>query len=292
MNMLVLLIIAAAQPPAQPTSGPAGSDYRYTVKATTLVSTAGLNGVVVYEPVGMINPPVVVYLHGWSAQAFGPELYGQLLSHVTRKGFAVVYVELGSLVNTAAYRQNAANGISRALAWLKRSDPIAYCGHSIGGVTALRLASDHQRYNLPAPRCVVTHEAAGQGFRGCDIAGLSLNGVPLTMVLAENGKSDARQAVAQIQSQGYTPFVVTITADSHGSPKIAADHQSFLTTAARSDASWASPTNDFDYAAWRTTVAALTNDTAYLDPRNPLAVGKGSWSDGVPVKVDVIGVVK
>lgn len=168
-RMLVASVLAlpsalhAATPPAQPASGPGGSDYVASEVVKRAVGTAGAGSFVFHAAGNPAEPrPVAVLLHAWGAT--NPQVYGGLIEHFARKGYLVLYPrfqEIGRTRPPDATRQ-AATLLKTALAELAsdpqaRPDPnrVVLIGHSAGAGIAANLAAMARAEDLPVPKLVV-----------------------------------------------------------------------------------------------------------------------------------------
>src|SRR5688500_7589734 len=80
----------AATPPAQPKSGPGGTDYVGTEVAKRAVGRASA-ATYVFHPAGPAAAPrpVVVFIHAWGQP--NPQAYGGWIEHLARKGNLVLF---------------------------------------------------------------------------------------------------------------------------------------------------------------------------------------------------------
>ncbi len=166
----LLIISAKAQtPPAQPASGPGGSDYAHNqVIMSDFTSLLSGDGYWLFEP-DQPQPDsadVVVFNHGWGVYNPGP--YGAWIEHLVRKGNIVIFpkYEQNDGFFPTQYTPNAATGIEDAFTELNtnpsrvkpRMNHIAMFGHSFGGVITANLAIEFSNYNVPQPQCFMLCE--------------------------------------------------------------------------------------------------------------------------------------
>jgi hypothetical protein len=78
------------KPPAQPSSGPGGSDYAYNQVIKSKYGSFGKQ-YWIYEPTDPApeSAPLIVFLHGWSAM--DPIGYETWIEHIVKRGNIVVY---------------------------------------------------------------------------------------------------------------------------------------------------------------------------------------------------------
>jgi hypothetical protein len=172
-------------PPTQPETGPGSTKYPHSGFRATESGKTNTDSVV-YEPTGPAaqKAPVVAFFHDrW--QAPRPELYQPLIAHLARKGYAVILPLYGSTngaepADIELYAKDARAAIGVALAKLPgdKSDagterPIAFVGHAVGALVALRLAqpdlakTPDSKVSL-APKAIVLHDPTGD--EGVDAA--------------------------------------------------------------------------------------------------------------------------
>ncbi|RIL12245.1 MAG: hypothetical protein DCC75_00775 [Proteobacteria bacterium] len=202
MHKLTALILAlmlaisqrlacAASPPAQPKSGPGGSDYAHlSVQATKHGADAA--GYWIFEPAHPRpnSAPVIVFNHGFGAS--DPRSYGAWISHLVRKGNAVIYPiyqhEDKFRYPPSEITSNAIEAVKQALQKLNGTEHIkgelgkfAVVGHSAGGQISANMAATWKEAGLPQPKAVMCvepgkswnamphrrrHFASGGGWRG------------------------------------------------------------------------------------------------------------------------------
>ncbi|MDP8908608.1 MAG: alpha/beta hydrolase, partial [Chloroflexota bacterium] len=138
----------AAHQPEQPAAGPGGRDYPYDAVAQRRVgsSPAGAYVFTPDDPAVVDKPlPLVIFVHGITA--VNPDLYGEWIEHLVRRGATVVYPDYQTanpLAGTQrAYFGDMMAGIRAALVTLDtRADgPVVVVGHSMGGILAVNYAA-------------------------------------------------------------------------------------------------------------------------------------------------------
>ena len=163
-------------PPGPPACGPASENYAHA-SVTTKRTTYNLWGdfYVLYEPAAPrpAAAPVIFFLHGWAG--VNETSYQSMLMHFARRGYTAVFVMYGNAWAPSAYEGNARAGINAAMAELSgpsvhvrpERDPatqlprVAFAGHSLGGVIALRLAATVSKAPaVPRPQVIALHDAS------------------------------------------------------------------------------------------------------------------------------------
>jgi dienelactone hydrolase len=213
--------------PGQPDTGPGSSEYPHN--AFRLTQTGKTNAdAVIYEPDGKppANAPAVVIFHGlWSDSR--PDLYAPLARHLARKGYIVILPLYGSTngVHTPdieAYAKDAQGAVAKALASLgsgpdagaghvKPDGRIAFVGHAVGGMVALRLAQqnpsgpDPKPLPVPVPKALVLFDPIGDdgpsAAKNWDPAGIAKipASVKLLIVSAEGAFADGFAGTAVVK---------------------------------------------------------------------------------------------
>lgn len=156
---------AAAQP-AQPASGPGGSDYKHA-DITAFHYGEGNGEFWIFEPADPKpdSAPVVVFLHGWMAMY--PKMYGAWIRHIVLRGNIVIYPRYQENIRVSPDEMvaNAVAAVKEALGKLKEPDHVApefdkfaAVGHSLGGVLTGNLAAISGRVGIPSVRAAMPVE--------------------------------------------------------------------------------------------------------------------------------------
>jgi hypothetical protein len=326
--VLALASVAAAQTtpevtqPAQPRSGPGGSDYRH---GDWRVSSGGSgdDAWYVFEPVDPRpkSAPLAIVMHGYGEFAGYDSMYA-LIRHAVRKGNVVIYPRWQTNIATPCPGPydiepcvaSATKGIHDAIAYLQSSadrvqpdlGKTSYFGFSFGGIVTANLANRFRALGLPEPRVIFLDDPHDGALAGLGEPALddSLSGIPSNVLLQCHSGEDG---VFSEPSQGglagscnalfpklrHIPrrnkdLVLTHT-DAHGTPALSSDHgvcSGGPTTGGPPDA------YDWNFC-WK--VFDALRDCAYARKNCSYALGNdrrhvflGKWSDGelvIPLEV-------
>jgi acetyl esterase/lipase len=122
-------------------------------------------------PGGVVDPPVVVSLHGgYFRAAFGRDLHDPIARELVARGFAVGNVEYRRAGTGGGLRETTSD-VWTSLDTLPGNGPVAVFGHSAGGFLAEWLAA-HPRVDLTVPLAGVL-DPAGVVRAGWDRGGVS-----------------------------------------------------------------------------------------------------------------------
>lgn len=231
----------AATPPAQPKSGPGGSDYGGAEVVKRAVGRASAATYVFHAAGSPAEPrPVIVFLHAWGA--VNPAAYGGWIEHLARKGNLVLFPrfqEIGK-IRPADATDKAAALVKEALAALA-DDPtakpnlnhVAFLGHSAGAGLAFNLAAVAKDHGLPTPKLVHGLMAGGLASdakaRGIQLANLAQID-PATLLVTVIGDRDQRpsdQASRRLLKEAAAvpperKVFLRALSDSHGFPVLSA----------------------------------------------------------------------
>lgn len=287
-----------ASPPTQPADGPAGTNYPHG-GVTVSAYLDGDDRYWIYEPADPApdSAPVLLYLHGYGSWTDQP--YEQLLTHVARKGYIVIYPRYGFLWNPEDYEDNAVDALLNALEVLESAghvnpeyDRFAIAGHSLGGILTLRIAHRASFEELPTPRALVIHDGVGINSPAYVHMPLDdLSGIPdetlLALVIAQTSLFDPNAAGVLKRAWLITPQIprelknaFLVRSDDYGDPDLVSDHLGVL--------GWTEDAIDW-YGYWKPLVAAMNvmfydEDEKYVLGNGPEVHDMGSWSDLQPVK--------
>ena len=285
-------------PPAQPTSGPGGSNYSNTSYVVTDLGSQE-HRYWIYEPRSPqpTAAPLVVLNHGWSAVR--PDHYTKWIEHLVKKGNIVVYPQYQNDALTTPdteYTPNSIQATLDAIAWLQANPShtqpdltkFAITGHSYGGVVTANMANRWSSAGLPQPKVADVIQPAWYALDA------SLSGIPSTILMnCHVGQDDTivgRTGCDNIWDRiGHIPAAnkdyVWMYTDRHGTRNLVADHyapvadvtlQEFLADALEFYGFW----KDFD----------ALRDCAFFGTNCAYGVGNtaehrnmGQWTDGVAV---------
>ena len=232
-------------PPAQPASGPGGSDYAFA-RVGKFATGTGHDDVMIFwpeQPAPTGKLPLVIFTHGWGAM--DPVHYEAWIDHIVRKGAIVLYprYQESLRVKPDTFTANAVAGVRRGLDWLAQRkdgaqpdlDCVANVGHSAGGVIAANLAVALPAAKLPAPKAVMSVEpGVTRGPKGTLIPLADLHQLDsktlLLVVTGEDdalvGDKDARRIFEEATAlpTGQKDWV-ELQSDDHGEPALVATHR-------------------------------------------------------------------
>ena len=314
--LLVFFYSANAQitQPAQPTTGPGGSQYAHGGVTQYDYGTNGSGGDFwLYEP----NSPtpdsanVIIFIHGLGET--NPKLYGAFIKHLVRKGNIVIYPRYQKDLNTNSntFNDSCAHGIKRALDTIQQAGHVKgriqnyfILGHSVGGVLTANMTMLHAQYGLPKPLTAFSIQPGAATYLmndystfPADVKYLIAVGTEDIIVGTAPGNTLFNQTVNVPTSHKN---LITQYTDTHGNPSSDASH--FAPLAADNDfdngetnlfiiASGSGPVDGVDfYCFWKLQDAlmdcALRNENCeYAFGDTPEQHGMGNWSDGTPVRI-------
>ena len=298
--------------PAQPTSGPGGSEQPHREWSVSS-GGAGADGWYVFEPADPrpASAPVAVVLHGYYEFAGYDSMY-EFIRHTVSTGSIVIYPRWQTGVaepcpgpfDIEPCVAAATNGIRGALEHLESDgarvrpelERTSYFGFSFGGIIAANLANRHAELGLPVPRVIFLDDPHDGGLHGAGEPSLddSMAGIPSSVlvqchvgaegVISEAGKAGS-SCNAWFPMLGHIPAenkrLVLTRPDDHGTPALSSGHGVCAARPGRADAyDW-----NFCWATWDALRAA-----AVTGPGGTGRVGdvpeprdNGTWSDGTPI---------
>ncbi|MCA9667648.1 MAG: hypothetical protein KC503_18740 [Myxococcales bacterium] len=311
---------SSATQPAPPSSGPgsAGShalwlrSYGYGFRPL-------VNRTYLYLPRAPAakRAPIVIYLPGYGGSSAGDLVYRNMLVHLARKGFAVMYVTYGGLVEPWRYEDNALRGIRLGLRKLKELanwgivDPdfanVALMGHSLGTIISARLATRAKSYGLPVPKALVLHDAEGESaptirqlLSITDLSGIAAStkivflSAPTSLRETSAGEVSNETVAKIFHNSSAVPatnkVLLVVPSDDHGCPAMISDHLGCLGLpgflAVDAVDTWGY--RRFSEAALRW--AFDGSHAEYFVGNKPERTFLGTWSDGVAaekMRIDV-----
>lgn len=309
------------RPPAQPTRGPGGADYRHAGFRQHLVGD-GPRACWVFTPTGPTpaRASVVMFFHGlWG---LNPLNYGAWIVHLVRRGHVVLYPVYQERPATAhptpapfpALLGNAAAGARAALSEVATQGlcldrPVAYVGHSLGAVMAGVAAGQATELGLPRPHALMLVQP-GWGPRWVTTLEPLRRVDPTTDVVVMVGDADhhvpAQQPQIVYRALGAIPAArrrfVVLRSDRHGWPPLVADHSAPLAEhpgvgpplpavdAVRRRLELAAlglrcgPPNALDFFGHWKLLDLLIDGSGDRDVDPSVEHFMGRWSDGMPVR--------
>ncbi|HKH32666.1 MAG TPA: alpha/beta hydrolase [Beijerinckiaceae bacterium] len=231
----------AAAPPAQPKSGPGGSDYAGVQVVKRAIGRASAATYVFHLADTPAAPrPVVVFMHAWGQP--NPQAYGGWIEHLARKGNLVLFPKYQEVnrVRPADASKVAASLVKDALATLAEdaqakpdTDKGAYAGHLAGAAVALNLAATAKAEGLPAPKLVfvlmpggIASDAKSRGVQLADLKELDASTLLVAMIGDKDASASDRASKRILREAENVPanrklFVRTLS-DDHGFPSLSA----------------------------------------------------------------------
>ncbi len=305
---LPLSLSGALTQPAQPATGPGGSDYS---NGDWRMSYGGVGSDAwyVFEPVDPKprTAPLAIVMHGY----FEFDGFGQLhefIRHTVRSGTIVVYPrwQIGTAdpcpgpFDIEPCIDATVNGIRGAIDFLQSDatrvqpelDDASYFGFSFGGIITTNLANRYEGLGLPEPLAVFLDDPHDGGLSGQGEPALddSLSGIPATTrVICHNGTEGVLAEPDAADSSCNTIFplldhiadvdkaLVMTVPDDHGEPALRTTHGVCGALPGRADA--------YDWGfCWKTwdLLRSESDPVVALDD-TPANRGNGSWSDGTPI---------
>ena len=229
-------------PPAQPSSGPGGKQYKHA-KVTKNRYGTGNQEYWIFEPDSPkpASAPLVVFLHGWGGM--NPMYYGAWLDHLVKRGNIVVYPRYQATLLTPIkeFMPSTLGAIKDAISRLQNErghikpdlNKFAVVGHSVGGLLAASVAALASEANLPQVRAVMSVEP-GITESPINIPLADLKKIPAeTLLLSVAGDQDTlvrdtdakRIYYESTQVPAANKDYVTMITDAHGAPSLQASHR-------------------------------------------------------------------
>ena len=243
--VLISLTVVSSQnvtPPAQPLSGPGGSQAAHARVTKNHYGTGGQE-YWIFEPDSPKprSAPVIVFLHGWGGM--NPLYYGAWVDHLVKRGNIVVYPRYQSNLLTPIkdFLPNTLDAIKEALKRLQTEpghvspdlNKFAAVGHSLGGLLAANVAALARESGLPQVRAVMSVEP-GITDPPINVPLADLKKIPAeTLLLALVGDQDTLVRDADAKRIYYESTRVSannkdfimLVSDSHGRPALQASHR-------------------------------------------------------------------
>ena len=223
------------KPPAQPSSGPGGSDYACN---QVIKSKHGSSGKQywIYEPTDPTpeSALLIVFLHGWSAM--DPFSYETWIEHIVKRGNIVVYPKYQASLFTQSkdFTPNAIAAVKSAIEELQIGKHVkpelnnfAIVGHSMGGLMSANMAA--LSAGLPEPKAIMCVEPGVTGaFELEDLSKIPESTLLLCVTGDRDdvvGNMDAIRIFEESSRIAETnKDLVIVVSDDHGVPSLIADH--------------------------------------------------------------------
>src|SRR5690349_17076840 len=243
--VLISLTVVSSQnvtPPAQPLSGPGGSQAAHARVTKNHYGTGGQE-YWIFEPDSPKprSAPVIVFLHGWGGM--NPLYYGAWVDHLVKHGNIVVYprYQANLLTPIKDFLPNTLAAVKDALHRLQTErghvtpdlSKFATVGHSLGGLRAANVAALASESKLPRVRAVMSVEP-GLTEAPINVPLADLKKIPAdTLLLAVAGDQDTLVRDADAKRIYYEStqvpaadkdFIMMVT-DTHGTPSLQASHR-------------------------------------------------------------------
>ncbi len=310
-------------PPAQPATGPGGSDYVYRSVTTygpfySTSSKAPYSEFMIYQPKGSTVPsslPVALFLHGYLLQIEGypagdsPSNYIYWLQHLVQQGYTVVYPYYDDTLLPKEFTTSILRSWGKALELLEAgtdgmippSEDAAgmetvFTGHSMGAyqcfATAQQLTLTPVE-GIPLPRAIAGF-TPGLGNGSTLPTNFSSISPSISVVLVDGDRDAADIPTAQAIWSSIEDVIpsanrdfLEVISDSHGSPAQLGTHWFPDTDGLLDDDSGV---DDRDYnVTWKLSVGIFNcvlygTDCSYgLGHGSTDQINMGLWSDGTPV---------
>ena len=312
---LVATVVSAQSQPAQPTSGPGGSDYTHALTQMNEYGSAE-EQFWIFEPVDPKpdSADVIAFIHGLAD--VNPQVYGGWINHLVRKGNIVIFprYQMGDIGESdTAFSSFAGLAIKAAFDTLThpnhvipRLNHFAIAGHSYGGLMTANMGIINDDFGFPAPKCLFVAEAYNDAANTVRIPNYNIMPADMKMqiVVGQNdaivGNTFGRFLMdSTINVNTSHKNYIKLKPDNHGSPAIAADHSdpmskldafdSGVTNALIIGSLFTLATDAADYFCfWKLFDALLSctfynQDCEYAFGDTPQQKNMGSWSDGTPL---------
>ena len=306
--------LGPAEPPAQPKTGPGGSEY-VCDSIWFQDFSKKQDGYWLFEPMGPKpdSANLIVFIHGYGG--YNPMIYGQWIRHLVRKGNIVVYPRYQKNIfwpRPKKFSENVSQAIRDALAEMENDGHVkpvtsnmAMVGHSYGGGVSGQFAINFLEHNIPKPKVVMLCAPGTGKLKGgrlesyADMPG----DISLLIVTHENDwvvGDEFAQKVFKEATSVEKRNLLHHRPDDHGLPAFRADHnQSYsldlaFDNGARNYTSKkalrVSTLDAVDFNGYWKLFDAMLDcnrtgancETAFGG--TPAQLSLGQWSDGTPVR--------
>ena len=299
--------------PDQPTTGPGSNDYTHS-EINIHDHSSSQKGYWMYTPKQIGDEPmdVIVFMHGYGAM--NPMIYGGWIKHLVKQNNIVIFprYQRGILsTHPDDFAPNAAFAINAAKNELKDNllinanwDNLSLVGHSYGGVIISNLAVNYSDLNIPKPKNVMLCSPGTGPLKGGRLDSYEKMDADINLLVMV---SDNDYVVGD--EFGYLVFnsaqnvinrnFIRQFKDSHGDPRIGADHNQCYSLDTELDSGYRNVTTKralriskidaIDYNGYWKLFDAL-RDCTFNENLCNYAFGNtteqsslGNWSDGTPI---------
>jgi hypothetical protein len=306
---LSFVCVSCITPPDQPSSGPGGSNYLYSSYTRISYTSTSAGDSYIYQPSGGSLPsnlPIIAYMHGYELDD-GMSANEALVIHIVKKGYIVIYCnyEIAGIL-PKHFEENAAQNIDDGINYIKaHSDFIqpdtnadgiikfGLIGWSVGGVTALNIASNYVNDGVPKPQFVIAMETNNGGKIFGEVTPMNdANNIPsdtnILMVMAEEDSEitwnkSFKYWSEMTQIPESRKQWIGLYSDDYGYPDLVANHRWEAGGGSRDKI------DALDYYGSYKWCVAIANDTFYGTDRSywygntSEQIFMGKWSDGSDV---------
>ena len=299
--------------PAQPTTGPGGTNYAHT-EINSYDHSSSPKGYWMYTPKEVSEAPidVIVFMHGYGAM--NPMIYGGWIKHLVKQNNVVIFPRYQRGILTTHpndFAANAAVAIKDAKKQLEEDllinanwDNLSLVGHSYGGVIISNLAVNYADLAIPKPKAVMMCSPGTGPLKGGRLDSYENmdSDIKLIVMVSEDdyvvGDKFGYLVFNSAQNVINRNFIRQFR-DSHGAPRIGADHNQCYSLDQELDSGYRNVTTKralriskidaIDYNGYWKLFDALRAcaidgnycDYAFGDTQAQSSLG--SWSDGTPI---------
>ncbi len=299
--------------PDQPTSGPGSNNYVHT-EINIYDHSASQKGYWMYTPKEVTDEPmnVIVFMHGYGAM--NPMIYGGWIKHLVKQNNVVIFprYQRGILSthpddfagNAAIAIKDAKNELKNDLSINANWDNFSLVGHSYGGVIISNLAVNYSDFDIPKPKAVMLCSPGTGPLKGGRLESYEKmdSDIKLIVMVSDDdyvvGDSFGKLVFNSAQNVINRNFIRQHK-DSHGTPRIGADHNQSYAVDKELDSGYRNVTTKralriskidaIDYNGYWKLFDALQhcafNDTYcnFAFGNTPEQSSLGNWSDGTPI---------
>ncbi len=313
--LFITELVFSQSQPAQPTSGPGGSDYTHADVIMHNYATQP-DGFFIFEPASPApdSANVVVFIHG--LDIVNPYLYGAWINHLVKQGNIVIYPkyqDAASVVPATEFNANTVTALVNAFDTLTqaghvkaRTQNVVVAGHSYGGLMTANMGILAATSGFPVPKALFSCQGYTDNTTDTRLPDYSIMPAEMNMLILV-GDNDAIVGTtfghflmdSTINVPTSHKNLITHHSDNHGSPSIGATHFEPCSRADEFDTGegnlfttvceFGTKTDAVDYFCYWKLLDALMECTFYGQNCNyafgdtPEQHGMGEWSDGQPL---------